>query len=346
MEVEGVNEMDVFGVAEEDDDWESTVEDLVDAGNAVDDLIQHEGQGVGGGSGDIETGVAGNLEVMEVLKESKLLRNRINNEVEKSKNAIWHIFRILGFSFGIHMATLAASAVEGKTWDCPSCGLQLLCACLHFSLSVYLFCCLSDLLASRGSGLRLQNEAAVIMEEGIALGIDVGDYLDIWPRVAELDAPDVPCTDDCFICQRFSFLTPKYDSPFLPTAWEGDVYYYHLDLIVPIGVSNYYLVLLNSYTESDPVKNAVEGVERFKKEKFDLIIVDTSEQHKQEASVFEEMCQVAEATKPDLVTFLMDSSIGQAAFDQAQAFKQSVAVRAVIVTKMDGHAKGGGALSA
>ena len=42
----------------------------------------------------------------------------------------------------------------------------------------------------------------------------------------------------------------------------------------------------------------------------------------------------------------MDSSIGQAAHDQAKAFKDSVAVGAVIVTKMDGHAKGGGALSA
>ena len=42
----------------------------------------------------------------------------------------------------------------------------------------------------------------------------------------------------------------------------------------------------------------------------------------------------------------MDSSIGQAAFDQAQAFKQSASVGAVIITKMDGHAKGGGALSA
>jgi signal recognition particle GTPase len=50
--------------------------------------------------------------------------------------------------------------------------------------------------------------------------------------------------------------------------------------------------------------------------------------------------------KPDLVIFVMDGSIGQAAFDQAQAFKQSAAVGAVIVTKMDGHAKGGGALSA
>ncbi|CAL9215103.1 unnamed protein product [Arabidopsis halleri] len=101
-----------------------------------------------------------------------------------------------------------------------------------------------------------------------------------------------------------------------------------------------------SYTESDPVKIAAEGVDRFKKEKCDLIIVDTSGRHKQEASLFEEMRQVAEATEPDLVIFVMDSSIGQAAFDQAQAFKQTVSVGAVIITKMDGHAKGGGALSA
>ncbi|EFH69118.1 predicted protein [Arabidopsis lyrata subsp. lyrata] len=101
-----------------------------------------------------------------------------------------------------------------------------------------------------------------------------------------------------------------------------------------------------SYTESDPVKIAAEGVDRFKKEKCDLIIVDTSGRHKQEASLCEEILQVAEATEPDLVIFVMDSSIGQAAFDQAQAFKQTVSVGAVIITKMDGHAKGGGALSA
>ncbi|KAK2631717.1 hypothetical protein EUGRSUZ_L02527 [Eucalyptus grandis] len=101
-----------------------------------------------------------------------------------------------------------------------------------------------------------------------------------------------------------------------------------------------------SYTESDPVKIAVEGVETFIKENSELIIVDTSGRHKQEAALFEEMRQVSEATKPDLIVFVMDSSIGQAAFDQALAFKQSVPVGAVIVTKMDGHAKGGGALSA
>jgi len=54
--------------------------------------------------------------------------------------------------------------------------------------------------------------------------------------------------------------------------------------------------------ESDPVKIAVEGVERFKEENCDLIIVDTSGRHKQEAALFEEMRQVAEATVFPLFT--------------------------------------------
>eukprot|EP01122_Echinamoeba_exundans_P011391 TRINITY_DN4519_c0_g2_i1.p1 TRINITY_DN4519_c0_g2~~TRINITY_DN4519_c0_g2_i1.p1 ORF type:complete len:455 (-),score=136.77 TRINITY_DN4519_c0_g2_i1:69-1433(-) len=101
-----------------------------------------------------------------------------------------------------------------------------------------------------------------------------------------------------------------------------------------------------SYSERDPVKIAQDGVEKFKKEGYDIIIVDTSGRHKQEAALFEEMEQVANVVSPDQIIFIMDASIGQAAFDQAEAFKQRVAVGAVIMTKMDGHAKGGGALSA
>jgi hypothetical protein len=50
--------------------------------------------------------------------------------------------------------------------------------------------------------------------------------------------------------------------------------------------------------------------------------------------------------KPDQVVFVIDSSMGQTSFDQALAFKKTVDIGAVIVTKMDGHSKGGGALSA
>lgn len=67
-------------------------------------------------------------------------------------------------------------------------------------------------------------------------------------------------------------------------------------ILCPIWYSNHIIFFFYSYMESDPVKIAVEGVERFKKENCDLIIVDTSGRHKQEAALFEEMRQVSEAT--------------------------------------------------
>eukprot|EP01012_Entosiphon_sulcatum_P039913 TRINITY_DN5339_c0_g1_i1.p1 TRINITY_DN5339_c0_g1~~TRINITY_DN5339_c0_g1_i1.p1 ORF type:complete len:500 (-),score=98.63 TRINITY_DN5339_c0_g1_i1:733-2151(-) len=99
-------------------------------------------------------------------------------------------------------------------------------------------------------------------------------------------------------------------------------------------------------TETDPVRIARDGVDFFKRENMDMIIVDTSGRHKQETALLEEMEQVAEAVKPDDIIFVMDSSIGQAAQAQATAFKERVKIGSVIITKLDGHAKGGGALSA
>jgi signal recognition particle subunit SRP54 len=101
-----------------------------------------------------------------------------------------------------------------------------------------------------------------------------------------------------------------------------------------------------SYTESDPVIIASEGVEKFTNEGFEVIIVDTSGRHKQESSLFEEMLAISTTTQPNLIIYVMDASIGQACEAQARAFKNKVDVGAVIVTKLDGHARGGGALSA
>ncbi|GMR48748.1 hypothetical protein PMAYCL1PPCAC_18943 [Pristionchus mayeri] len=101
-----------------------------------------------------------------------------------------------------------------------------------------------------------------------------------------------------------------------------------------------------SYSEMDPVVIAAEGVEKFKKDNFEIIIVDTSGRHKQEASLFEEMLQVSNAVNPNNVVFVMDASIGQACEAQARAFGDTVDVGSVIITKLDSHAKGGGALSA
>lgn len=101
-----------------------------------------------------------------------------------------------------------------------------------------------------------------------------------------------------------------------------------------------------SRTEVDPAVIAYEGVEKFKDENFEIIIVDTSGRHKQEDALFEEMLQVYNSINPDNVIFVMDATIGQACEAQARAFKEKVDVASVIITKLDGHAKGGGALSA
>ena len=98
--------------------------------------------------------------------------------------------------------------------------------------------------------------------------------------------------------------------------------------------------------ETDPVKIAEEGVNFFKEQKYEIIIVDTSGRHKQETALFEEMQQVALVVNPDTGIFVMDGSIGQACYDQAMAFNKAIKVGSVIITKLDGHAKGGGALSA
>lgn len=101
-----------------------------------------------------------------------------------------------------------------------------------------------------------------------------------------------------------------------------------------------------SYSILDPVEIAARGVQFFKKEKIDIIIVDTSGRHKQDAALFDEMISIESVIKPDEIIYVMDSHIGQACYGQAEAFKSAVKVASVIVTKLDGHAKGGGAVSA
>jgi signal recognition particle subunit SRP54 len=101
-----------------------------------------------------------------------------------------------------------------------------------------------------------------------------------------------------------------------------------------------------SYTEADPVAIAEDGVEQFVKQKYEVIIVDTSGRHRQEGALFEEMQEISASIRPDNTIFVMDATQGQAVYDQALAFQEAVDVGSVIVTKLDGHAKGGGALSA
>ncbi|KAK4051462.1 Signal recognition particle [Microbotryomycetes sp. JL201] len=101
-----------------------------------------------------------------------------------------------------------------------------------------------------------------------------------------------------------------------------------------------------TYTETDPVAISLAGVTKFRSERFDVIIVDTSGRHRQESELFEEMVQISQAVEPDMTVLVLDGAIGQAAEAQSRAFKDASNFGAIIVTKLDGHAKGGGAISA
>jgi signal recognition particle subunit SRP54 len=95
-----------------------------------------------------------------------------------------------------------------------------------------------------------------------------------------------------------------------------------------------------------PEKLVKEGFSHFEKEKKDLIIIDTAGRHKNEAELMDEMKRLANLAKPDEIVLAVDGSIGQAAMAQARAFNEATNIGSILVTKLDGTAKGGGALSA
>jgi signal recognition particle subunit SRP54 len=94
------------------------------------------------------------------------------------------------------------------------------------------------------------------------------------------------------------------------------------------------------------LKIVKKGIERFAGEKHDLLIVDTAGRHKDERELMHEMKELADQIHPDEIILAIDASIGQAASSQAAAFNQATKIGSIFVTKLDGTAKGGGALSA
>ncbi len=96
--------------------------------------------------------------------------------------------------------------------------------------------------------------------------------------------------------------------------------------------------------ERDAVKVARAGLKALNGT--DIVIVDSSGRHALEAGLIAEIKAVAKVVQPNETILVLDATTGQQAGPQAKAFHEAVGVTAVIVTKLDGSAKGGGALSA
>ena len=99
----------------------------------------------------------------------------------------------------------------------------------------------------------------------------------------------------------------------------------------------------NNKDSPNIVKN---GLKYFAGQPLDVILIDTAGRHKEETDLLEEMSRINKAAEPDLALLVIDGTIGQQCYAQAEAFHKIVPVGGIIITKLDSSAKGGGALAA
>ncbi len=95
----------------------------------------------------------------------------------------------------------------------------------------------------------------------------------------------------------------------------------------------------------DPVKVSKEAIKHAEKSAYSVVIVDTAGRLGVDEELMKQARDIRKATEPDEVLFVVDSMIGQDAVNVAKAFDEGVGITGVVLTKLDGDARGGAALS-
>jgi signal recognition particle subunit SRP54 len=95
----------------------------------------------------------------------------------------------------------------------------------------------------------------------------------------------------------------------------------------------------------DPVRAAQAGVEQARSQGRDVAIVDSAGRHQLDAAMMDELARIRDAIRPHNVLLVLDAMTGQQAVEVARAFQERVAFDGVLLTKLDGDARGGAALS-
>jgi signal recognition particle subunit SRP54 len=95
----------------------------------------------------------------------------------------------------------------------------------------------------------------------------------------------------------------------------------------------------------DSVAVAIDGLERARAEGRDVVIIDTAGRLHVDEALMDELVRIRDATRPTNVLLVLDAMTGQEAVAVAEAFQERVAFDGVVMTKLDGDARGGAALS-
>ena len=96
---------------------------------------------------------------------------------------------------------------------------------------------------------------------------------------------------------------------------------------------------------SDPVKISSEAVKEAKNSNYDYVIIDTAGRLHIDGEMMIEIQQISEAINPLETIFIADGMTGQDAVNSAKAFNEALEISGIILTKMDGDARGGAAVS-
>ena len=96
---------------------------------------------------------------------------------------------------------------------------------------------------------------------------------------------------------------------------------------------------------SEPVKICSDALEEAKANKIDCIILDTAGRLHIDGEMMLEIQQISESVKPSETLFIADGMTGQDAVNSAKAFNEALEITGIILTKMDGDARGGAAVS-
>jgi signal recognition particle subunit SRP54 len=99
------------------------------------------------------------------------------------------------------------------------------------------------------------------------------------------------------------------------------------------------------FTGSDPVKAVTTGIQQARDQGADVVILDTAGRLHVDEELMDELRRVRDAAKPTNVLLVLDAMTGQEAVSVAESFQQRVAFDGVVLTKLDGDARGGAALS-
>ncbi|HVW47599.1 MAG TPA: signal recognition particle receptor subunit alpha, partial [Solirubrobacterales bacterium] len=98
-------------------------------------------------------------------------------------------------------------------------------------------------------------------------------------------------------------------------------------------------------TDADPVDIATWALERAREERRDVLIIDTAGRLHIDGDLMKELSRIREETKPDDVLLVVDAMTGQDAVGVAESFAEAAEFDGVVMTKLDGDARGGAALS-